>query len=467
MWIQKRFGLLMTGIVALILFFCSSLRHGLFQSNAWDLGIFDQAVYLISQGETPICSFLGFHILGDHAALIFYPLSLLYKIYPDVHWLLAVQAVALALGAIPTWYLSVQAGLNRTQAVTMIWVYWLYPLVFNVNLSDFHPEVIAMPAILGAVWAARRGNIGGFCGAIAVILSCKAILSLTVAAMGIWLLLEKRRISGAIAIVSGIAWFLITTQIIIPFYTGADAAVEMADSRYRYLGDTVLEIAQNLLLNPNLVFSKLFTLPNLEYLLLLLLPITWGSWRHLTPLIGAIPALGLNLITDYQPQKDLVHQYSLPILPFLLLSAIASLAAGDVWLRSQWIRLWSLVAFLAFAKFGYFGSLYLETLDTWQATREAVALVPPQGSVLTTSAIAPHLTHRPFVALATEETVELNQFEYILLNRRHPGWASSPEIMASLVERLAQSPWQQRYQRDDVFLFAKRQGMQGAGEAKS
>ena len=274
--------------------------------------------------------------------------------------------------------------------------------------------------------------------------------------MGIWLLLEKRR-SGAIAIVSGVAWFLITTQIIIPFYTGADAAVEMADSRYSYLGDTVLEIAQNLLLNPNLVLSKLFTLPNLEYLILLLLPIAWGlPWRHLTPLVGAVPALGLNLITDYQPQKDLVHQYSLPILPFLLLSAIASLAAGDVWLRSQWIRLWSLVAFLAFAKFGYFGSIYLETLDTWQATREAVALVPSQGSVLTTSAIAPHLTHRRVVALATEETVELDQFDYILLNRRHPGWASSPEIMTSLVEGLSQSPWQQRYQRDDVFLFVKR-----------
>ncbi|WP_332984394.1 hypothetical protein [Microcoleus sp. A003_D6] len=34
--------------------------------------------------------------MGDRAAFIFYPLALLYKIYPDVHWLLLVQAVALA-----------------------------------------------------------------------------------------------------------------------------------------------------------------------------------------------------------------------------------------------------------------------------------------------------------------------------------------------------------------------------------
>jgi len=85
---------------------CSALRHVLLQSSAFDLGIFDQAVYLISQGKTPISSFMGFYILGDHAALIFYPLALLYKIYPSVYWLFAVQAISLASGAIPTWYIA-------------------------------------------------------------------------------------------------------------------------------------------------------------------------------------------------------------------------------------------------------------------------------------------------------------------------------------------------------------------------
>ncbi len=105
------------GVSALVLFGFSSVRHGLFRSGAWDLGIFDQAIYLISQGQTPTSSFLNVHILGDHASLILYPLSLLYKIYPDVHWLLAVQAVALALGAwqnlgfsLPSW---IEAGTSN------------------------------------------------------------------------------------------------------------------------------------------------------------------------------------------------------------------------------------------------------------------------------------------------------------------------------------------------------------------
>jgi uncharacterized membrane protein len=76
-------------------FICSSLRHALFQSTAFDLGIFDQAVYLISRNLPPISTFTGFHILGDHAAIIFYPIAILYKIYPDVHWLFAIQALTL------------------------------------------------------------------------------------------------------------------------------------------------------------------------------------------------------------------------------------------------------------------------------------------------------------------------------------------------------------------------------------
>ncbi|HEY9653526.1 MAG TPA: DUF2079 domain-containing protein, partial [Coleofasciculaceae cyanobacterium] len=167
-----------------IFFLCSTVRHALFQSDAWDLGIFDQAIYLISRGKPPISSILGFHILGDHAAFVFYPLALLYKLSPNIHWLFVVQSVSLALGALPIWYLCQHVGLKATQATTLVSVYLLYPLVFNINLFDFHPEVIALPAFLGAILAAFLGKNWWFCLAILLILSCKAVLSLTVVAMG-------------------------------------------------------------------------------------------------------------------------------------------------------------------------------------------------------------------------------------------------------------------------------------------
>ena len=474
---KLRFNLLgwTIAVTAALLFLCSSLRHTLFQSSAWDLGIFDQAVYLISSGVPPISSFLGFHILGDHAALILYPLALFYKIYPDVHWLLAVQATALALGTLPVWYLARQAGLTERQAVAIAVAYLLYPLVFNINLFDFHPEVMALPAILAAVWVASCGKKWWFCLSIILILSCRDALALNVAAMGFWLLLKKQRFCGAIAIVAGIAWFLIAIQVIIPHFGGEAASIGRYLPRYNDLGNSFPEITKNLLLKPGLILGKVCSLATVEYLGLLLLPVIWGlSIQHLMPLVGALPTLAMNILSDTHLQRDLTHQYSVPVLPFLLLATIDTLAARRGWCRSpRAIILWSLLGFLALAKYGYFGSIYLKSLDTWQATQTAIAQIQPEvflpgavatstmasGSVLTTAEIAPHLTHRQLVRLtdASSPPANLAEFDYVLLNVRHPGWLSRPEFAVNLVHQLKNAPeFHLSYQRDDVYLFTRR-----------
>ena len=77
----------------------ASVRHALLHSGAYDLGIFDQAVFLISRWQRPLSSFVGMHILGDHGAWILYVLAPLYWIKADVHWLFALQAGALVMGA--------------------------------------------------------------------------------------------------------------------------------------------------------------------------------------------------------------------------------------------------------------------------------------------------------------------------------------------------------------------------------
>ncbi len=450
-------------IATIILFIFSSIRHILFQSNALDLGWFDQGVYLISQSQPPIVSFVNFHILGDHAAFILYPIALLYKIYPSVYWLLLVQAFSLSLAIWPLWHLSIGAGLTPRQAWAVSWVYLLYPLVFNVNLADFHPEVIATPAIFWAVWAVRSRNLLQFCLALILILTTKAILSLTVVGLGVWLLVsEKNKVYGIIAIISGFLWFYTATELIIPTLTQTDAAVQMADDRYRYLGDSVGEILTNLIFKPYLILGKLFSLANLEYLLLLFIPVIWGlSPRQLTPLIAALPALLLNLITDYAPQKNLTQQYSLPILPFLILVVIGSIAANRHLIKKpKYMILWSLVAFLALAKYGYFTSLYLKSIDTWGATRKAVSAVKTDAPVFTNSAIAPHLTHRPEIQLAIDgaQNTDFDRFKYVILDRKHPGWSSSSELIDGFISNLRDNPrFDLLIGEDQVFMFVKKE----------
>jgi uncharacterized membrane protein len=444
-------------ISILILLISSIARHELFNSGG-DLAFFDQCVYLISQGKNPISSLLGFHALADHAAWILYPIALLYKIYPTVYWLFLVQSLSLSLGAIPAYFLSINAGLKESQAIVIVVIYLLYPLIYNANLLEFHPDTIAVPALFMAILAARKQKIVWFCASVIVILGCKAVLSLTVAAMGVGLLLfEKRQLYGIIAIATGIAWFLIANKIIIPFFGHDAALINRHLYRYSYLGNSFSETLKIILLQPKLIFSNIFSLINLEYLFYLFVPVIWGLRpKYMIYMIAAIPCLALNLLADHPSQKNLIWHYSLPIIPFLTLSLIAYVATyQNLIKRKKAIILWSLFWFFALGKFGFFAGKYLKNLDNLQATKEAISLVKTQNSVLTTDIIVPHLTHRELISFKYNIN-ELNNFHYILINVRNPGLVASKADYNNLVNQLkTNSELKLKFQKDDVYLFEK------------
>ena len=227
-------------------------------------------------------------------------------------------------------------------------------------------------------------------------------------------------------------------------------------------------------MKPNLILGRLFSGDTFEYLALLVLPVIWWlSPRGLTPLISAVPMFAMNILSDIPAQRDLIHQYSIPILPFLLVAVISSLAErnqlkGKIifdilpipkYPLPKIIVIWSLIGFLALAKYGYFWTIYLDSLDTLPATKEAIALVNTKGSVLTTSHIAPHLTHRPVVQLTQAQTPPANlaAFEYVLLNLRYPGWMSDRAFVQNLITQLRNNPqFQLKYQQDDIYLFTQK-----------
>ncbi|WP_421658252.1 DUF2079 domain-containing protein [Leptothermofonsia sp. ETS-13] len=460
----------MIGVSTLFLFVCSSLRHILFRSGALDLGMFDQAVYLISQGKAPISTLLDdIHMLGDHGAWMLYPLSLPYAVYPSVYWLLAIQAFALSLGALPTWALARQAGLNQAQSTAMVAVYLLYPIIFTANWFDFHPEVIALSAILTAIWAARSNKITWFIVAIIITLGCKEVMSLTVAAMGLWLLVfEKKRKFGAIALITGIAWFFFSTQILIPFFGGGEAT---GVERYSYLGNSSREIIINLFLKPWLILGRIFSFNTLKHLTLLAIPVIWGlSPFHLAPLIGALPTLLLNSLSDKGLQLSLFFHYSLPVLPFLLVAVISSLTAGHTWFRNQRaIVLWSvgvlLAGILTRLSPGQVKYDYVFDWNGWRSTREAIAQVQTKDGVLTTNEIAPHLSHRQMIRSLKDPSIgsaDLNPFElaevnYVLINQNNQSLRKVQDAISQLMEQLKNDQqFQLSYQQNKVYLFERK-----------
>ena len=449
---------IMVGISTLVLFFFSSFRHSLFQSGALDLGFFDQGIWLVSQGIVPKSSIIDIHLLGDHAAFILYPLSLFYKIYPDIHWLFLIQAIAISVGIFPIVILSKQKGIERKQLYLVVLIYIFSPILFNANSTyDFHPDIFAVPCLLWCILWVEENKLVHFCFTLFILLSCKAVFSLTVIALGVWLLFRKKRLMGGTAIALGILWFLIATQIVMPI-VGAGTGRFL--SRYSSLGGSYLEILTNLVIKPNLFLSKVFSIDSLIYLLLLFAPVIWCfKYADKTFLIIAVPTILTNILSIDPQQRYLANHYPLPVLPILILMVISSISkftAQKKWIY-RFVIFWIFLAFITMSRLNLFTGEYLQFLDTWKANNEAIALVKTQGSILTTHEIAPHVTHRPQVKLAFSDiNPNLEEFDYILLNTKHAGWRSDRDYALSLVNRAKKVPsLKLKYQKDGVYLFVK------------
>jgi uncharacterized membrane protein len=261
-----------------------------------------------------------------------------------------------------------------------------------------------------------------------------------------------------VAIFLGVSWFLIATQVIIPTF---GASTERFASRYSYLGDSYSSILANLLWKPNLILSKLFSVDSLVYLLLLFAPYVWCiRQKNLNYLIVVVPTVAMNILSNDPQQRYLSNHYPLPILPFLILMVISEInnfTDQKKW-RYNFVVFWTALAFVLMSRLNLFAGEYLQSLDTWQANNEAIALVKStKGSILTSHEIAPHVTHRSQVRLAfSNSNYQLADFDYILLNTRHPGYQSDRNYALSLVEQAKKIPsFKLEYQKDDVYLFAK------------
>jgi uncharacterized membrane protein len=457
----------LVGFTTLILFGFSSLRHALFQSTALDLAFFDQLVYLASQGLPPRSSLLGFSLIGDHAACILYFIALFYKVKPDVHWLFFIQAIALASGAIPIYALSRQANLSQAYSRAIALSYCLYPAIFNINFyTDFRPEAIAVPSLLWAIWAAIANQTWQFIIAILLVLSCKDILSLTVIAVGIWLIIqEKRFFYGCFAIISGIIWFIFTIIYLIPQLRQGQAGGVVF---YSSFGNSFSDIIIKIITDPNLVLSKLFLPDRIFYYFLLILPIIIAiNWRAIASILPATPILLLNSISDYSAQRDLIHHYSLAIFPFLFIWIINSIKyfkqeKQRQWLKPKWLIVWAIISFIVLAKYSFFWNRYLSNLSNLDDLRTAVNLVSSPGGVVTNSTIAPHLSHRSVIKIIDQQ-ISLTQIQnqsinYVLIDQKNLDRDISPELIQTFIEQLKQQPnWQLNYSQGEVFLFEKKQ----------
>jgi uncharacterized membrane protein len=82
------------------------LTHARFGTFGFDLGIFDQGVWLLSRFQDPFVTIRGLPLFGDHGSYILVLIAPLYWIWADPRLLLLLQAICLAIPAVSVYLIG-------------------------------------------------------------------------------------------------------------------------------------------------------------------------------------------------------------------------------------------------------------------------------------------------------------------------------------------------------------------------
>lgn len=121
-----------------------ALKHYVFETYAWDLGSFSQALYASLKGK-PFYQTVHLFVLPDgdffgiHFSPILFLLVPLYAVWTDPMALLFIKTAAVGLAALPLYGLAAKVIGSKKAALLISSLYLLYPPLHGANWFDFQP----------------------------------------------------------------------------------------------------------------------------------------------------------------------------------------------------------------------------------------------------------------------------------------------------------------------------------------
>jgi len=299
-------------------FTAGSIRiHGIFGTTAYDLGLFDQAFWRYSRLLPNFNTVRGMNILGDHFSPIAIVYAPLYRIWPDIAWAFALQAVSVASGGVLLFLIARHLLPGRPWlCLAFALAYYLHPAVHNTLLWQYHDLVLASGLYMALIWTYVNDRPRLFIVMLVLLLTCREDMSFTLAAFGIVALLEKRWRYCLWAIGMSVMWWLLVTRIAMPYFNGV--------GYFRASSGALAAILGNLG-NPSFYLAKLSEPQALDYLWKVFLPaglLGLFAPRYLLP---ALPTLAANVFIGAY-NTVLIYHYSVSIMPFFFWAAVAGTA---------------------------------------------------------------------------------------------------------------------------------------------
>lgn len=306
--------------------------HDAYATSAFDLGIFDQGLWLLSRGREPFVTMRGLHLFGDHSSYVMVLLTPLYWLFDDVRALMVLTVVGLAAGAPLLYAIGRRLGVAPPLAGAVSVAYLLYPALEFMTWWSFHPELLAVPLLLAAFLFALQGRSWWFVATCVVVLAVKEDAALVVTPLGLWLAATSTGVSRRVALgvaALGVGAFALNVGVLLPHFSPTGELVYT--NRYGRFGDSLAEALVGMVTDPVEVATVVGSGRSLAYLAKMLLPLALGFCRPSFLLVGA-PVTMANLVSSQLGQADIRFHYS------AYLTAVASIAAmlGAERLAAAW-----------------------------------------------------------------------------------------------------------------------------------
>jgi uncharacterized membrane protein len=292
-------------------------HHDGFGTTAFDFGIYDQGLWLLSRFERPFITIMGRHLFGDHTSFILLPLVPVYWIVPSAKVLLLAQAAALGSAAIPTFLLGRDKLRNEWLAALLAFAYLLHPAVALTNLEQFHPDVFEVPLVLFALWFMTRHRWVAFGVCVFLLLGVKEDVALLAFPLGIYVALYHDRrvgiatcVGSLMAMAAGLWWIL-------PMYNGVGSL-----NAWRLPFGGPGGLLRTFIAHPGRVLQYATQDERPWYVWQMLVPFAWLP--VLAPRVLAICLLPLasNVLSTFYYQHRIAYHYGTLIVPVLAAATI-------------------------------------------------------------------------------------------------------------------------------------------------
>jgi len=327
----------------IILILLGLSRHWGYMSSINDIGQFDQAIWGGLHGE-PFLNTITLNQQVNWLGLHFQPILILfvplYAVIPSVIWLTGAQAFALSIGAWPIFLLAKRVCQSEKAGLMWALVYLVNPFLLNAAAWDFHLISLAVPFVAMGMLSIESKDLRILFLSCLFILSCKEHLGVMVVGFGLlWWIKNKSWKPAVGLILIGAAHSILVLSIIMPALspTGKHLMLEEGFghlTRYSWLGDSLKEIFQMLLLNPIYVIKTvMFEMGGGSYMLVLLLPFLGFPLAAPLFLLPGLADLAANILSANPMMKSMFSYHSADLIPILTIAAVYGVERISRWTK--------------------------------------------------------------------------------------------------------------------------------------